>query len=141
MHIADQPSPKSATRHCHQCGEPWTLNGNPPSGSEFSGQGTATLTVTGVSSADVGHYRVLVANGVGSVYSKTAPLAVTSIYMFPTVRVSGTVGDTYAVQRGPTINGPWTSFTTNKLTMSPQYISDFTLPVSPREFYQAVFLH
>jgi hypothetical protein len=119
----------------------WTLNGNPLSGSEFSGQGTATLTVTGASAADVGHYRVLVANGLGSVYSKNAPLALTNIHLFPTVGIMGSIGDTYAVQRGPTITGPWTSFSTNKLTMSPQYISDFTLPIAANQFYQAVFLH
>jgi len=119
----------------------WTLNGNPLSGSEFSGQGTATLTITGASAADVGHYRVLVANGVGSVYSLNAPLALNGIYLFPTVALTGTIGDTYAVQRAPAVTGPWTSFTTNKLTKSPQYISDFTLPVSPNEFYQSVFLH
>lgn len=119
----------------------WTLNGNPLSGSEFSGQGTATLTITGASAADVGHYRVLVANAVGSVYSLNAPLALNGIYLFPTVTLTGTIGDTYAVQRGPTVTGPWTSFTTNKLTKSPQYISDFTLPVAPNEFYNSVFLH
>ena len=119
----------------------WTLNGNPISGSEYSGQGTATLTITGATAADVGHYRVQVANAVGSVYSQNAPLALSGLNLFPTVAITGTVGDTYAVQRGPTVTGPWTFFTTNKLTSSPQYIPDYTLPISRNEFYQAIFLH
>lgn len=120
----------------------WTLNGNPISnGGEFSGATTATLTITGVSAADVGHYRVLVGNTLGSVYSQNAPLAINSLNLFPTVGITGTIGDTYAIERANTVNGTYTPFSTNKLTTVPQYIVDYTLPVTPSAFYKAVFLY
>jgi len=120
----------------------WSLNGTIlTDGGHVSGSSTATLHITGASSADVGHYRVLVANNIGSVFSTIAPLAINGINLFPTITLNGTIGDTYAIQRGPTVTGPFTSFSTNKLTTVPQYIVDFTLPVSPSEFYQEIFLH
>lgn len=119
----------------------WTLNRIPVVGPGFSGTNTATLTITGVSTADVGHYQVLVANGSGGNLSTVAPLAINGINLFPTVNITGTVGDTYAIQRASTVTGPWTSFSTNKITVQPQYITDYTLPVSSSEFYQEVFLY
>jgi len=120
----------------------WSLNGNPiTNGGEFSGATTATLTITGVSTNDVGHYRVVVGNSLGTVYSQNAPLAINAINLLPTVVLTGTIGDTYVIQRSATVNGTYASFSTNKLTTVPQYIVDFTLPISPNEFYQSVFLY
>jgi hypothetical protein len=121
----------------------WSLNGNTISdGGEFSGSATATLKITGVSTNDVGHYQVSVANSLGSSFSQKVPLAVNGLNLFPTVSITGTIGDTYAIERSSSPSGPWTSFSTNKLSSSSVlYIVDYTLPVSPSEFYQAVFLY
>jgi hypothetical protein len=119
----------------------WSRNGTPISdGGEFSGATTATLMITGATTNDVGHYQVFVSNASGGNRSKSVPLALNAIYVFPTVQLYGSIGDTYEVDRSSAPNGPWTPFTTNKLTMKPQYISDYTIPVSPNEFYRQVFL-
>jgi hypothetical protein len=120
----------------------WTLNGVTLTDvGHVTGSSTATLTITGASSADVGHYQALVSNVNGLNRSARVPLALNGINLFPTVNLYGTIGDTYVLQRGPTVTGPFTSFSTNKLTVQPQYIVDYTLPVSPSEFYQEIFLY
>ena len=83
----------------------------------------------------------MVGNSLGTVYSQNAPLAINAINLLPTVVLTGTIGDTYVIQRSATVNGTYASFSTNKLTTVPQYIVDFTLPISPNEFYQSVFLY
>jgi Immunoglobulin domain len=120
----------------------WQFGGaNLVNGGSVSGATDSTLTISGASTNDVGHYRVLVANSIGSVYSTAvAPLAINGINFFPTVVLTGTIGDRYAVQRATTVTGPYISFTTNKLTVVPQYIVDFTLPVSSTAFYKEVYL-
>lgn len=119
----------------------WTMNGATLSDSvgHISGSGTATLTITGASSADVGHYQAQVSNGAGLNRSATVPLALDALHLFPTITLTGTVGDTYQVNRSTSLNGPWTPFATVKLTSSPQYIPDDTVPVASSAFYQEVF--
>ena len=130
--VVASPAPTSYT---------WTLNGAPVSGPEFSGANTATLTVSPTSVADVGRYQCQVQNGSGGNYSTFAPLALNGLYLFPTVSLTGTLGDTYVIQRASNVSGPYTPFSTNTITVQPQYITDFTIPVSSSEFYQEVFLH
>ena len=129
--VAASPAPTSYS---------WNLNGAPVSGPEFSGASTATLTVSPVSTNDVGHYTCVVANGAGGNISLPAPLAINALDLFPTVALTGTLYDTYVIERSSSVNGPYTPFSTNTITARPQYIIDFTLPVSPSEFYQEVFL-
>jgi len=130
--VVASPAPTSYT---------WTLNGAPVSGPEFSGQTTATLTVSPASTNDVGRYQCQVQNGSGGNYSTFAPLALNSINLFPTVILTGTIGDNYVIGRSSSPSGPFTPFSTNRITMQPQYIPDFTLPISPNEFYLETFLH
>ena len=63
----------------------------------LSGATTPTLTITGASASDVGHYRVLVSNGSGSVYSQSAALALLGLTINPVVTIQGKIGDTYRV--------------------------------------------
>lgn len=120
----------------------WTRNGvTVTDGGEFSGSTTATLTITGASSADVGHYQATVSNGSGLNRSVSVPLAFDNINLFPTVGITGTVGDSYEVDSAPSLSGPWTKVTTVKLTSSPQYVVDYTLPVANGQFYRALFVH
>ena len=119
----------------------WRLNGVAVSGPEFSGETTATLTISPASINDVGHYTCLVANASGGTLSSLAPLALNGINLFPTVSLTGTIGDTYVIERATNVAGPYTPYSTNKITIQPQYITDFTLPIAPNAFYQEVFLH
>jgi hypothetical protein len=116
-------------------------NANLSNGGNISGADQKTLTVTGVSASDVGHYRVLVSNSSGSVYSADATLAIVGLNFFPVMSLTGKIGDTYRVdystKAAPTT---WIPLSTNKLTTSPQMIIDTASPMDNSRFYRAVFL-
>jgi len=107
----------------------------------ISGSGSATLTITGVTTNDVGHYQVAVSNGSGLNRSVFAPLAITGINMFPTIGISGSAGDNYQVYKSLSPSGPWTNLIgTVKLTTSPTYFVDYSLPIVPNAFYHEVYV-
>lgn len=122
----------------------WQLNNKDLTNSagHIAGATTHTLTITGVGTNDIGHYRVVVSNAAGTVYSQTVPLAITGINFYPVVLISGNIGDTYridyATKLAPT---DWLPLSTNKLTASPQLFLDSSSPGSNTRFYRAVFLH
>ena len=116
---------------------------NISNGGHWSGASTPTLTVTGAAASDVGHYRVLVSNSSGSVYSKSAALALQSLTISPVVTIQGKIGDTYRVDYS-TIVAPttWIPLSTNKLTTSPQSIIDFGAPntFNATRYYRSVYV-
>ncbi len=120
----------------------WNLNGTTiTNGNEFSGATAATLKITGATTNDVGYYQVFVSNSNGGSFSQSVPLAFNGLILFPTVTLIGTIGATYEIDRSSAPNGPWTAYTTVRLTTSPQHITDYTLPVAPNESYRQLFLH
>jgi hypothetical protein len=122
----------------------WQLyNTNLVNGGGISGATSQTLTITGASAANVGHYRVRVSNSSGSTYSSSAPLALQSLSFFPVVVLTGKVGDTYRTDYATTLTPTpdWTPFSTNKLASATQMIIDSSSPGSNKRFYRSVFLH
>jgi hypothetical protein len=64
----------------------WILNGiNLADGGSISGATNQTLTITGVTTNDVGHYRVRVSNSVGTVISADTTLTIVGIAFTPVV--------------------------------------------------------
>lgn len=120
----------------------WQHNGaNLSDGGNISGATTATLTVSDVSSSDVGRYRVRVTNAGGSVLSSEATLAIVGINFYPVISITGKIGDTYRVDYSTAIEPTtWIPLSTNVLTSSPQLILDATSPGDNTRFYRAVFL-
>jgi hypothetical protein len=111
-------------------------------GAGISGSSSQTLTITGASTNNVGHYRVRVSNGVGSVLSTTVPLALVGVNFYPIVVINGNIGDVYRVDYATALDPTtWIPLATNTLTMSPQLVVDGTTPISRTRFYRAVFLH
>lgn len=111
-------------------------------GGSVSGATTQTLTITGASPSDTGHYRVLVSNSSGSVYSSDVTLTLVDINFFPVILLNGKIGDTYRIDWAPAVNPTnWTPLSTNVLSASPQLIVDTTSPRNNSRFYRAVFLH
>ena len=108
----------------------------------ISGATGPTLTITGVSAADVGHYRVLVSNGSGSVYSQDATLAIMTLAIDPVITLTGKIGDTYRIDYSTAVAPTtWIPLSTNKLTTSPQMIIDTTAAsANPSRFYRAVYV-
>ena len=121
----------------------WQLyNTNLVNGGHISGATGPTLTLTGCSASDVGHYRVLVSNGSGSVYSSDAVVALQNLNFFPVITLTGKIGDTYRVDYSTAVAPTtWMSLTTVKLTTSPQTITDTTAAGNNTRFYRSVFLY
>lgn len=122
----------------------WQLyNTNLSNGGGISGATSQTLTITGASAANVGHYRVRVSNAIGATYSASAPLALQSLSFFPVVLLTGKSGDTYRVDYATTLTPTpdWTPLSTNTLTSATQLIVDTGSPGSNKRFYRSVFLH
>ena len=108
----------------------------------ISGVDTSTLTITGASANDVGHYRVFVGNTSGSLYSADAPLALDTLNFFPVIALTGKLGDTYRVDYSTSVAPTtWIPLSTNKLTTSPQMVIDATSPMNNSRFYREVFLY
>jgi hypothetical protein len=109
-------------------------------GGNISGATSATLTVTGAAASDVGHYHVIVTNQAGTVVSAEATLALVGINVFPTVLITGKVGDKYRVDYATALAPTtWIPLSTNVLSTSPQLFVDTTSPGSNRRFYRAVY--
>jgi len=108
----------------------------------ISGANQATLTITGASAADVGHYRVLVSNNSGSVYSQDGTLALVGFSFDPVIAVTGKLGDSYRVDYSTALDPTtWITLTTVKLTTSPQYVIDTGSAGYNTRFYRAVYVH
>ncbi len=121
----------------------WQLaNTNISNGAEYSGVTTGTLTITGVAAGDVGHYRALVSNSSGSVYSADAPLTLLGVDVNPVLKIVGKVGDTYRVDYTLDLNNPtWTALSTNKLTATTLQVVDPVSATTGKRFYRAIFLY
>ncbi len=121
----------------------WLLNGNPLSdGNGISGATTATLTVSGVTSASVGGYSVKVTSTAQldqMVTSKTVGLSTTGINLYPVITILGVPGNTYVTSYADTVNGTYTPFSTNTLnSFAPFYLVDTASPMSVKRFYKTV---
>jgi hypothetical protein len=121
----------------------WQLNGgnlaNVPG--HISGATGPTLTITGATAADVGHYRVRVSNASGGLYSAAAPLALQGIHFYPAIELTGKIGDTYRIDYSTAVAPTtWIPLSTNKLTASPQLFIDSASPGNNTRFYRSVFL-
>ena len=89
----------------------------------ISGSATKTLTITGASATDIGHYQALVSNSSGLSRSANVALAIFGIALDPAITINGKIGDTYEVDYTTSLTPPvtWTPLvSTLKLTMSPQ---------------------
>ncbi len=108
----------------------------------ISGVDQPTLTITAFSAANVGHYRALVSNASGSVYSSDAPLAMQTLNLYPVVTLTGKKGDTYRIDYATALNPTtWIPLATNKLTTVPQTFIDTNSPLSTNRFYRSAFLY
>ena len=118
----------------------WQLeNTNISNGGHFSGVNLATLTVSPASSADIGHYRVQVSNGGGSVFSSAATL--TLVANDPAVIINGKTNDTYRVDYSAAVAPTtWIPLSTNQLTNTQQLVIDPNSPQPNTRYYRSVFL-
>ncbi len=119
----------------------WQLYGtNLVDGGNVAGSTTATLTITGATASNVGHYRVFVTNGSGSSVSPDATLTLFVAKSEPVMTLNGKVGDTYRIYYGTTVDSVTNLLTTVKLTAPSVKITDPNYPADNARYYQAQFL-
>jgi hypothetical protein len=124
----------------------WYFNGSAiANGNGISGANTANLTITGITAAQTGSYSVYATNstsGEASYFtlSSAASVSAQSFGLFPVVTLNGTVGNTYEVQYTSSLATPvtWTTLGTYTTITSPQYVPDFSAPLSTSRFYQVI---
>ena len=122
----------------------WMLNGNLlTDGSGISGSHSATLTVTGVTPADIGSYSVTVTNQTHSdqfVTSQSASLSTSGINLYPVITILGVPGNTYVTSYSTSLSSPtWIPFATNTVgSFAPLYVVDTSSPLSVTRFYKVV---
>jgi len=124
----------------------WYFNGVAvANGNGISGANTANLTITGITAAQTGSYSVYATNsnaGESSYFilSSAASVSAQSFGLFPVVTLNGTVGNTYEVQYTSSLAAPvtWTTLGTYTTISSPQYVPDFSAPLSTSRYYQVI---
>jgi len=110
----------------------WQLNGT-----NIAGANAASLTITNVSSADIGVYTVIVNNASGSVTSQSITLASVDIKMFAGVIVNGPLGSNYLIQATSNLLNGWTTLTNVALPTQPYIYIDYGSPTNSQQFYRA----
>jgi len=122
----------------------WFFNGNPlADGSGISGSQTATLTISGVATAQLGSYFVMATNTTHAdqfVTSTSVSLSSMGLNLYPVVTVNGVPGSTYAAQYTASLTSPnWITFATITVnSFAPQYVVDTTSPMAVTRFYRVI---
>jgi len=123
----------------------WMFNGSPlADGGGISGSKTATLTISGVTLAQIGSYSVMATNTTHSdqfVLSSSASLSTSGINLYPVVTINGVPGNTYVTEYTASLTPPvtWTPFATNAVgSFAPVYVVDTNSPMAVRRFYHVV---
>jgi len=123
------------------CSYIWQFEGvDLVNGGGVSGATSPTLTLTGTTTNNVGHYRVKVTNATAPAVSQTVLLALNTFNFYPVVPIYGVLGSRYVLSYSTTVNGTYTPLSTNTLTTSPQFLIDSTSAGNNTRFYQATFL-
>jgi hypothetical protein len=123
----------------------WLFNGNPlADGGGISGSKTATVTITGVTLAQIGSYSVVATNTTHLdqyVTSSSASLSSSGINLYPVITINGVPGSTYVTEYATSLTPPvaWTPFATNTVgSFAPVYVVDTTSPMAVKRFYQVI---
>jgi hypothetical protein len=126
------------------CNYQWYFNGNPlADGGAISGSKTATLTVSGVSTAQSGSYFVIATNTAHAdhfVQSVSVSLSSMGLNLYPVVTINGVPGSTYVSQYSASLSpANWIPFATNTAnSFGPIYVVDTASPRAVTRFYRVV---
>jgi len=123
----------------------WMFNGSPlTDGGGISGSKTATLTITGVTLAQIGSYLVIATNTTHLdqyVSSSSAALSSSGINLYPVITINGVPGNTYVTEYTSSLTPPvtWTPLATNSVnSFAPVYVVDTNSPMAIKRFYHVV---
>ncbi len=134
--------PSTAAASPANSGYQWLFNSTPlTDGNGISGSKTTTLTIAGVTAADVGIYSVLVSEQYDDrpFESAGASLSTDAFTFYPVVTVNGIPGNTYEVDYSTSLlSSVWTPLTTITLASLTQYVVDTNSPLSIKRFYRVI---
>jgi hypothetical protein len=123
-------------------GYQWLFNSAPlTDGNGISGSKSTTLTIAGVTAANVGIYSVLVSEQYDDrpYESAGASLSAEAFTFYPVVTINGVPGNTYEVDYSTSLSSPvWIPLTTVTLSSFTQYVVDTATPRSLVRFYRVV---
>jgi hypothetical protein len=119
----------------------WMFDGTPlTDGNGISGSQTATLTISAVTSAEIGVYSVVATNSsvpAQFTASHQASLSTTGINLYPVITILGVPGNTYMTSYSTTLSGTYIPLATNTITsFAPFYLVDTNSPMSVARFYK-----
>jgi hypothetical protein len=123
-------------------GYQWLFNSAPlTDGNGISGSKSTTLTIAGVTAANVGIYSVLVSEQYDDrpYESAGASLSAETFTFYPVVTINGVPGNTYEVDYSTSLSSPvWIPLTTVTLSSFTQYVVDTATPRSLVRFYRVI---
>jgi hypothetical protein len=123
-------------------GYQWLFNSAPlTDGNGISGSKSTTLTIAGVTAANVGIYSVLVSEQYDDrpYESAGASLSAETFTFYPVVTINGVPGNTYEVDYSTSLSSPvWIPLTTVTLSSFTQYVVDTATPRSLVRFYLVI---
>jgi hypothetical protein len=111
----------------------WQFNGT-----NVAGANGPVLTLTNISSGDVGVYTVVVSNAAGSVTSSSVTVASVDLKLFAGVIVNGPLGSNYLIEATSNLPSGWTTLTNIALPTQPYVFIDYSSPTNRQQFYRAI---
>lgn len=115
----------------------WQFNGT-----NLAGATNATLSLTNLTVATAGIYRVLVSNAAGSTISDVARLNFVGLNLFPVLTIADVVGSNYRIEATSDLvnTNSWTTLTNLVLPSNPYLFIDTSTPQAVRRYYRAIAL-
>jgi N-acetylneuraminic acid mutarotase len=113
----------------------WTFNGT-----NIAGATNISLTITNVSSANVGTYALTIINGAHTVTSAAATLTTVDSEKVAFLILIGSLGADYSLQSASVLGGDtdWTTLTNITLTSAVSTYIDLSSATNPQQFYRLV---
>jgi len=113
----------------------WQLNST-----NLPGATNAALSLTNLTVASAGAYRLVVSNAAGTATSAAARLNFVGLNLFPVLTIADTVGSTYRIEATSDLvnTNSWTTLTNLALPSSPYLFIDTSTPQAVRRYYRAI---
>lgn len=118
----------------------WQFSSNGVSFQNIIGATGLNFVLNSSSPTNIGYYRVVAANTLGTNTSSNARITFLNINMYAGLCIYGPLNANYAIQSTPTLGGGtnWTTLTNISLPTQPYIYIDYATPTNSKQFYRAV---
>jgi len=116
----------------------WQFSSNGVSYADISGATGASYSLGSSSVTNIGYYRVVAANSVGTNNTVGASLTFLNLNLYAGLNILGPIGANYAIQSTPNLGtSNWTTLTNVSLPTQPYVYIDYSSPTNVKQFYRA----